>query len=132
MADSVPARLTPAEGRRFGLAVGGAFLAIAILARWRGAPSVALGAALAGAVLVIAGLAAPGRLRIIKRAWTAFGLAVSKVTTPVILGVAYFLVFSPFGLVMRLAGRNSLVRSGAGSHWIRRGSATRSDLRRQF
>jgi hypothetical protein len=32
----VPARLSPAEGRRFGITVGLAFLALALLFWWRG------------------------------------------------------------------------------------------------
>lgn len=61
-------------------------------------------------------------LRPLSRAWFAFGLLLGKVVSPVVLGVIFFLVITPFALVMRLAGRDALrVRKhGARSYWIDR------------
>jgi hypothetical protein len=50
-----------------------------------------------------------------------FAHLLSKVTTPVFMGVVYFLVISPMGLIMRLFGRNPLVHRPAGDgYWLRR------------
>ena len=64
----------------------------------------------------------------------AFAHALSKVTTPVFMGLIYFLVFTPVGLVRRVLGKNALVRPSAnGSYWVsRRVGARQSDLERQF
>jgi hypothetical protein len=64
----------------------------------------------------------------------AFAHALSKVTTPVFMGLVYFLVFTPVGVVRRVLGKNALVRpSVGGSYWVSRGvGARRSDLERQF
>ncbi len=61
--------------------------------------------------------------------------AISKVTTPVILGVVYYGLFTPMGVIRRLFGADSLTRLPRnGSYWIDRrvSGRTRSDLTRQF
>ena len=48
------------------------------------------------------------------------GLAhvISKVTTPIVMGVMYFLVLTPVGLLRRAFGRNPMVASQrARSYW---------------
>jgi len=131
----IPARLTPSEGRKFAFPVGAAFLALAIFVWWRGHPTlVYLFGSLAGA-LFLAGLLVPGKLGPVYRAWMGFALLISKVTTPIFMGVTYFLVLAPVGLIMRAMGRNPVVHKPLdGSYWVPRaeGAARRSDLRRQF
>jgi hypothetical protein len=58
----------------------------------------------------------------------------SAVTTPVFLGIVYYVVFTPIGLVMRLAGRQPMHHPDVnGSLWITRDpQAAQSDLRRLF
>ena len=133
MAGRVPARLTSAEGRSFALTVGGAFLVLGGLIRWRA--NAALGAVLlgVGALLVAAGLLVPGRLTPLHRIWMGMALALSKVTTPVFMGIVYFVVITPTGLLRRLFKPNPLLRSAInGSYFVSRARAGRSDLTRQF
>ena len=135
MAAGTAARLTTADGRRFGLTLGAAFLVLAGVLWWRGREVGAPIAAILGASLVLAGVAVPGRLGPVQRAWMALAAAISRVTTPIFLGVVYFLAFVPVGLLMRLAGRNPLARSRtAASYWVARKprSEARRDLERQF
>ena len=61
-------------------------------------------------VLAALGLAAPNALRPIYQVWMRFGLLMSKITTPLIMGVVFYLVITPMGLVMRLAGKDSMAR----------------------
>jgi hypothetical protein len=131
--ERVPARLSPAEGRRFGLLVGGALLVLAGVLWWRGRLSVASTAGGLGVLLVAAGLIIPGRLGPVHRAWMAFGLALSKVTTPVFMGLVYFLVFTPTGALMRLFGRNPIAPNRRqATFWVARTTGPRSDMERQF
>ena len=134
MAGAVPARLTASEGRRFAFTVGGALLALAAIAVWRGGRIGPWILGPIGAVLVVAGATVPTRLGPVQRAWMAFAVAISKVTTPIVMGVLYFVVITPVGLVMRLFGHNALTRSRtATSVWVRRApGARRGDLERQF
>jgi hypothetical protein len=132
MARAIPARLTAAAGRRFAFTVGAALLVLAGIVAWRGARPVALALGAIGGLLGLAGIVAPTRLGPVERAWYAFAAAISKVTTPIIMGVLYFVVLTPAGLLMRALGYNPLVRP-PGSAWVRRpDGARRSDLERQF
>lgn len=135
MERDVRARLTPAEGRGFALPVGGAFLALAGLAWWRGQGTVAVVLAAVAGLLLLAGLLVPGRLGPVHRAWMGFALLLSKVTTPIFLGIVFFFVITPLGLAMRIFGRNPVVRKESdGSFWVTRpgGPDRHSDFRRQF
>lgn len=138
MAGRVPARLSPGEGRRFGLTVGLAFGVLGLLIGWRWSGFVGAGVGLLGAALVGAGLMIPGRLGQVHRAWMGLALAISRVTTPVLMGLIFFGVITPMGLVRRLLGGNPLVRRpggpglASGGYWVERSGSRRSDLRRQY
>lgn len=134
MAGPVPARLSAAEGRKFGLTVGLAFLALAALLWWRGKPHGALTAGVLGGLLLIAGLVIPGRLGPVRDGWMRLAEAISRVTTPVFMAIVYFGVITPMGLLLRLGGHRALGRtqSGAGFWVTRSASDCRSDLTRQF
>jgi Saxitoxin biosynthesis operon protein SxtJ len=132
LADAVPARLTSVEGRKFGLTVGVAFLVVAMLVLWRGHPAVATGLGLLGASLSVAALTIPQRLGPVQRGWMAMATAISKVTTPIVMGVVYFLVLTPTGLLRRALGWNPLAPTSTSTLWSARGSHNRSDLTRQF
>lgn len=62
------------------------------------------------AVLWLAALLTPQALRPVHHGWMRFAILISKVTTPVILGVVFFFVFTPFGLIMRLFARDAMHR----------------------
>ena len=134
MAARIPTRLSAREGRHFALTVGAAFAALGAVLWWRGLPVGALLAAALGGLLALAGLAVPGRLGPVYRTWMGLALAISKVTTPILMGIVYFLVITPTGLLRRAFGHNSLVTSkGAPSFWAdREPTGRRSDLQRQF
>jgi len=134
LARAVSARLTASEGRRFGLLVGGAFVLLGGLLWWRDWPAGGLTAAVLGSVLAVAGLAAPTRLGPVYRGWMALALAISKVTTPVLMGLIYFLVLTPTGLIARLFGHRPLSPpAGAANYWrTRPAGAGRSKLDHQF
>jgi hypothetical protein len=123
--------LSAREGRKFALTVGTAFLGLAAIAWWRGReiPVVLLGGV--GAILWVAGLLVPSRLGGLHRAWMGLAHAISKVTTPVFLGVIYFAVMMPIGIVMRAAGRNPIRHhSRDGTYWARPDG--RGNLTNQF
>lgn len=130
----IPARLSPAEGRRFGLLVGGAFLALGAVLRLRHHETAATGALVLGGALVLAGLLLPGRLGPVYRGWMALALAISKVTAPIFMGAIYFLVLTPSGLLARLFGHRPLSRpSSAPTYWQSRpAGARRGDMNHQF
>ncbi len=50
----------------------------------------------------LAAVARPGLLTPLNRLWTRFGLMLHRITTPLIMGVLFFAVITPFGVVRRL------------------------------
>jgi hypothetical protein len=135
LATRIPARLSAAEGRRFGLTVGMAFAVLGGLAWWRGHVLVAGVALGLGLALVIAALVVPSRLGPIYRAWMGLAAVMSKITTPVFMGVVYFAVVTPTGLLRRLAGKNALRRQPVGNtFWVSRATDAhrRAGMERQF
>jgi len=113
--------LSPNEGRRFGLSVGAAFLALAALLWMRGRSETGSSAAALGAALAVAALVAPGRLGPVYRAWMGLATALSKVTTPLFMALVYFGVVTPVAVLRRALGGDPLVHGrGKASCWIRR------------
>ena len=113
--------------------VGAAFAVLAGIAWWRGHTlSWKVLGALAGALL-LAGALIPSRLGPVQRGWMAFARRLSKVTTPIFMGIVYFLVITPIALIMRAVGRRPMEHAETdGSFWIRSPSGGRSDMERQF
>lgn len=127
------ARLTPAEGRKFAFTLAPAFLALGALAWWRGQPRVAMGLAMIALLLAVAGTVLPGHLGPVQRAWMGMARAISKLTTPIFLGIVYYGVITPMGVLRRTIGGHPLRRfQGAPTCWVSRRDAPRGDLDRQF
>jgi len=134
MAARVSAGLTTRELRKFAFTVGVAFVVFAGISLLRGHTAAPRVLAAVGGVLVVAGLTIPSRLGPLYRAWMRLGELLSKVTTPLFMGVVYFVVLTPVGLLKRAFGSSSLVRSGGTSYWVERGPgpARRGNLERQY
>jgi hypothetical protein len=76
----------------------------------------------AAAFLALA-LAAPAVLAPLNRLWLRFGLLLHRIVNPIILGIMFFVVITPIGVLMRLFGKDPLrlKRDGAvRSYWIPR------------
>jgi saxitoxin biosynthesis operon SxtJ-like protein len=130
----VPARLTPTEGRKFGLLVGAAFLLVGVLL-WRRTHVTAAWVTTAVAVALIAGgLAMPAKLGPVYRAWMALAKVISKVTTPVFMSLIFFVVLTPAGFLVRLFGHRPLTRARGGpTYWQSRAPGSRrGDMDHQF
>jgi hypothetical protein len=124
--------LTASEGRKFGLTVGGAFAVLAGIAVWRGHAPLAWTLGSLAAMLVAGGVVVPGRMGPVHDAWMALARAISKVTTPIVMGIMYYLMITPMGLLRRTLGSHPLrhpMRDGG--YWVER-SVPRGDLERQF
>jgi hypothetical protein len=126
------AEFTPQEGRKFGVTVGLAFVALAGLLLWRDKETTSIVFAVIGGLLFLAGLMMPAQLGPIYRGWMKFAIALSKITTPIIMGIIYFGLFLVTGLLRRSMGKNQMIRSEKdGTYWITR-DYTRANLERQF
>lgn len=135
MAKQISTRLARDEGRKFGLQVGAAFLVLAAIAWWRGRHVTAQWMGGTGTGLVVGGIVAPRLLSPVFKAWMQLAHLLSKVTTPIFMGVIYYLILTPTGLLLRLMGRDPLrPRLVEGSLWSPRDAETAKPARmeRQF
>lgn len=104
-AKSARAAATAGEVRRLGLVFLAAAALLFALSAWKARAGhwpwqVGASAVFAGAGLYCLALGA--RARGVHRAWTALGDALGRIVSPLVLGVLYFLVVTPFGLLSRL------------------------------
>ena len=110
--------------RGFGFIFAGFFLALALAPMLRHGGIRIWPLAASGLFAVVAAVL-PAWLRGMNRAWMRLARLLSRVTNPIVLGVLFFLVFTPIGLCRRLFGADPLrlrFDPAASSYWIRRES----------
>ena len=81
------------------------------------------------------GLIAPDSLRPVYRGWMRFGLLLSKVTTPIIMGLVFFALIMPFGFVLKLLGKDPMRRrtdDSAETYRIESTKPTKENLENPF
>ncbi len=123
-------RYSKRQGRKFGLTLGPAFAALAAFLWWQNHMRAAwVMAALAGLLSFLA-LAAPTSLRRVESTWMGFAHALSRVTTPVFMGIVYYFCITPIGALRRAFGKDAIRASGGASEWVEHHSS--GDLNRQF
>ena len=135
MAEGISARLKKDEARKFGLAVGAVFIGLGAFSWWRGhrvAPPIFL---VIGALLFVFGAVLPTALVPVRRMWMGAAERSSRVTTPIFMGVVYFGLLTPIGLLRRWVWHSPLERrSDKESFWfVREGHTPKpEDMEHQF
>lgn len=106
--------------RTFGLSLGAVCALVAAYFLWRGrtAPAGILGVLALG--LILPALIRPSLLRIPSALWWKFVHALGWLNARIVLSGVFLLVFTPVGMILRLAGRDPLGRGtrGSGSGWV--------------
>ena len=98
------------EDRKFVFTVSAAFVVLAGILMLRGRSMTAMIPAGLAALLMLASVLLPRTIPVVHRGWMSGAHAMSRVTTPIILGIVYYLVLTPTGLIRRMAGKSSLRR----------------------
>ncbi len=112
----------PSSNRTFGLVFAAFFSLVALLPVLRG-HAVRVWALPFSAFFLLVALAAPKVLAPLNRAWSALGMLLHNVVNPLVLGVLFFLVFTPFGCLLRWMGKDFLrlrPTPAATTYWILR------------
>lgn len=110
------------SNRQFGLVFVVFFAVLAAVSWWRGGnwyPGLALASLSVGLIA----LAAPTLLTPFNRWWMKLAEIMNRVVSPVVLGVMFFGLITPYGLVMRVFRADPLRRKAepdATSYWIDR------------
>ena len=69
----------------------------------------------------------------LNKLWFRFGIFLGKIISPIIMGIIFFLVVTPIGLVMRLLGKDllNLRYNKNKSYWIEKNDP-KSKMKNQF
>ena len=70
----------------------------------------------------------------LNKLWFRFGLFLGKIISPIIMGVIFFLVVTPIGLLMRFFGKDVLnlkLNKKKSSYWIEK-TGPKSKMKNQF
>jgi len=94
----------------------------------------ALGASLG---FLVVSFTFPSLLASLNKLWLKFGTLLHSITSPIILGVMFYLVITPIGLLMCMFGKDFLrlkLDPDCPSYWIRRDppGPEKNSLHRQF
>ena len=110
--------------RQFGLLVGIVLVAVGCWQLYRQIyPIVRIVLWSIGGFLFVSGLLWPQILKPLYVLWMLLAHMLSWVNTRIILGIIFYLIFTPIALVMRIAHRDSLQRKmnkNANSYWTQR------------
>lgn len=74
-------------------------------------------------VFVVLAALRPGQLAPFNRLWFKFGLLLNSIVSPIVMGLLFYLIITPFALFMRLTGKDLLHLKHdpkAQSYWILR------------
>ena len=84
-------------------------------------------------IFLILGLLNSSVLTPLNLLWFKFGILLGKIISPIIMGIVFFFVVTPIGLIMRLFKKDllKLKKNNAKSYWIER-SRNESNMKNQF
>ena len=65
--------------------------------------------------------------------WFKFGMLLGRIVSPIVMGLVFFLVVTPTGLIMRILNKDllRLKKKNIKTYWIER-SSIKSDMKNQF
>jgi hypothetical protein len=124
------------SNRKFGFTVGGILVVLGALPLLkRHPPSLTLAGI--GAALVLFAWAFPAALGPLNKLWMRLGDWLHRIVSPLVLGIVFFAVVTPMGLIRRIFHRDPLhlrFRKDLASYWRQRaqGELTPQSLKNQF
>ena len=84
-------------------------------------------------IFIILGLLNSKILTPLNKLWFKFGIFLGKIVSPLIMGVIFFFVVTPIGLIMRMLGKDllNLKQNKNKSYWIEK-KGPKSKMKNQF
>jgi len=84
-------------------------------------------------ILLVLGLLNSRILTPLNKLWFKFGILLGKIISPLLMGMIFFLVVTPTGLIMRLLGKDvlNLKYNKNKSYWIEK-NGSKSKMKNQF
>ena len=85
-------------------------------------------------IFIILGLLNSKILTPLNKSWFKFGVILGKIISPIIMGIIFFLVVTPIGLIMKLLGKDLLrlkYNKKDNTYWIEK-NGPKSKMKNQF
>ena len=84
-------------------------------------------------IFIILGLLNSKILTPLNKLWFKFGIFLGKIVSPLIMGIIFFFVVTPIGLIMRMLGKDvlNLKQNKDKSYWIEK-NGPKSKMKNQF
>ena len=121
--------------RSFGIVFAVVFTIIAVWPLvFHGGP-VRLWALAVAVVFLVVAFAAPHVLKPLNRLWFRFGMLLSKIISPIVMGIIFFITVTPIGLIRRIKNPDPLNQAfdkDAESYWIVRDAESLTSMRKQY
>ncbi len=120
------------SNKNFGIVFFLVFLLVALYPLIRGGEIRVLSLAISLTFLFL-GLINSIILTPLNKIWFKFGLLLGRIISPLIMGIIFFLVVTPIGLIMRVLGKDmlNLKFNNSKSYWIKKND-TKSEMKNQF
>lgn len=97
--------------RQFGLTTGGIVAALfGLFFPWLLTRPIPYWPWVLGGALATWALVAPSTLRGFYRLWMRLALLLNRITTPIVMGLVFYLVITPTAAIMRMVGRDPMAR----------------------
>ena len=120
------------SNRNFGIVFSIVFLIIAI---WPilNQNEIRIWSIIISLIFLILGLINSKFLSPLNKAWFKFGLILGSVIAPIVMGIVFFLVVTPTGLIMKALGKDllELKRNKNNTYWLEKDNSN-NNLKNQF
>ena len=120
------------SNRSFGIVFFVVFLIIAIYPLTKSG-DVRLWSVIISIIFLVLGLLNSKILTPLNKFWFKFGIFLGKIISPIIMGIIFFFVVTPIGLIMRIFGKDvlNLKFSKNKTYWIEK-TGPKSKMKNQF
>ena len=125
-------KITLPSNKSFGLVFFIVFLIISLYPLING-QSIRLWSLIISLIFLVLGLLNSKFLAPLNKVWFKFGLILGKIISPIVMGIIFFLVVTPIGLIMRILGKDllNLKYNKNKSYWIEK-TGPKSKMNNQF
>ena len=120
------------SNKSFGIVFFIFFLVVAIYPLYFG-NSIRVWSIVVSLIFLLLGLLNSRILTPLNLIWFQFGMLLGKIVSPVVMGLFFFVVVTPTGLIMRLLKKDllNLKKKTSNTYWIKR-DQTKTDMKNQF
>jgi len=74
----------------------------------------------------------PNLFTFLNKSWIQFGILLGRIISPIVMGLVFFIVVTPIGILVRILKKDVMgLKRGASSYWINRENKLQS-MKKQF